>query len=128
MVWLNFPSKLTDILFIRKEGVRFRSPYTDEEIFLTPEKSIEIQNAIGADIMMQLDDVVHVSTTGPRVEQAMYRSIRWLDRCLKANKRIDKQNIFPIIQGGLDLELRKKCIDGELLNFETWHACLSGKN
>lgn len=96
---------------VNEEGVRFRSPYTDEEIFLTPEKSIEIQNAIGADIMMQLDDVVHVSTTGPRVEQAMYRSIRWLDRCLKANKRIDKQNIFPIIQGGLDLELRKKCID-----------------
>ena len=62
--------------------------------------------------MMQLDDVVHVSTRGPRVEEAMYRSIRWLDRCLAANTRMDTQNIFPIIQGGLDLSLRKKCIEG----------------
>ena len=93
--------------------MRFTSPYNGEEILLTPEKSIEIQNAIGADIMMQLDDVVHVSTKGPRVEQAMYRSIRWLDRCLKANERIDSQNIFPVIQGGLDLDLRRKCIEGK---------------
>ena len=64
--------------------------------------------------MMQLDDVVHVSTRGPRVEEAMYRSIRWLDRCIKANKRINQQNIFPVIQGGLDLTLRKKCIEGNL--------------
>ena len=103
---------LISLTFSRQDGVKFRSPYNDEEILLTPEKSIEIQNAIGADIMMQLDDVVHVSTRGLRVEQAMYRSIRWLDRCLKANKRIDVQNIFPIIQGGLDLDLRKKCIEG----------------
>eukprot|EP00112_Aurelia_sp_Birch-Aquarium-sp1_P004868 Seg1550.1 transcript_id=Seg1550.1/GoldUCD/mRNA.D3Y31 product="Queuine tRNA-ribosyltransferase catalytic subunit 1" protein_id=Seg1550.1/GoldUCD/D3Y31 len=100
---------------ITEKGVKFRSPYDDEEILLTPEKSIEIQNAIGADIMMQLDDVVHVSTTGPRVEEAMYRSIRWLDRCLQANKNIKKQNIFPVIQGGLDLELRKKCMEGMVM-------------
>ena len=66
--------------------------------------------------MMQLDDVVHVSTRGRRVEEAMYRSVRWLDRCIKANKRIDMQNIFPIIQGGLDLRLRKKCIEGIFLH------------
>ena len=93
--------------------MKFCSPYDNEEILLTPEKSIEIQNSIGADIMMQLDDVVHVSTRGPRVEEAMYRSIRWLDRCLKANKNMDSQNIFPVVQGGLDLDLRKKCIEGE---------------
>lgn len=62
--------------------------------------------------MMQLDDVVHVSTRGARVEQAMYRSIRWLDRCLKAHQTIEKQNIFPVIQGGLNLTLREKCIEG----------------
>ena len=95
--------------------MKFRSPYDDEEIMLTPEKSIEIQNAIGADIMMQLDDVVHVSTTGTRVEEAMYRSIRWLDRCLQANENIKTQNIFPVIQGGLDLELRKKCLEGNVV-------------
>ena len=49
-------------------------------MLLTPEHSIGIQNIIGADIIMQLDDVVHSLTTGPRVEEAMWRTLRWLDR------------------------------------------------
>lgn len=80
-------------------------------MLLTPEKSIELQNAIGADIIMQLDDVVHTLTTGERVEEAMHRSIRWLDRCIQAHSRKSDQNLFPIIQGGLDLSLREKCIE-----------------
>ncbi len=48
--------------------------------------------------MMQLDDVVSSTITGPRVEEAMHRSIRWLDRCIAANKNPDKQNLFAIIQ------------------------------
>lgn len=63
--------------------------------------------------MMQLDDVVSSTVTGPRVEEAMHRSIRWLDRCIAANKNPDRQNLFAIIQGGLDTELRKKCLDGK---------------
>jgi queuine tRNA-ribosyltransferase len=81
-------------------------------MLLSPEKSMEIQNAIGADIMMQLDDVISSLTTGPRVEEAMYRSIRWLDRCIKAHKKPTEQNLFPIIQGGLDPKLRKICCTG----------------
>ena len=81
-------------------------------MLLSPEKSMEIQNAIGADIMMQLDDVISSLTTGPRVEEAMYRSIRWLDRCIKAHKRQREQNLFPIIQGGLDSRLREICCKG----------------
>jgi queuine tRNA-ribosyltransferase catalytic subunit len=46
-------------------------------MLLTPEKSIDLQNSIGADIIMQLDDVVSSLTTGPRVEEAMQRSVRW---------------------------------------------------
>ncbi|KAL5011278.1 hypothetical protein ScPMuIL_009829 [Solemya velum] len=94
---------------ITEEGVKFQSPHDGSEMLLTPEKSIEIQNSIGADIMMQLDDVVHSCTTGPRVEEAMHRTVRWLDRCVKANKRPDDQNIFPIVQGGLNPELRVQC-------------------
>ncbi|XP_046547665.1 queuine tRNA-ribosyltransferase catalytic subunit 1-like [Haliotis rubra] len=94
---------------ITEEGVKFQSPHDGSEMLLTPEKSIEIQNSIGADIIMQLDDVVHSTTTGPRLEEAMYRTIRWLDRCLKAHQRPHDQNIFPIVQGGLDRELRIKC-------------------
>lgn len=69
--------------------------------------------------MMQLDDVVSSTVTGPRVEEAMHRSIRWLDRCIAANKNPDKQNLFAIIQGGLNAELRKTCLDGKknLLRF-----------
>lgn len=67
----------------------------------------------GSDIMMQLDDVVSSTVTGPRVEEAMHRSIRWLDRCITANKKPDKQNLFAIIQGGLNAELRKICLDGK---------------
>lgn len=101
---------LIELTNVTEEGVEFKSPYDGSMILLTPEKSIEIQNSIGADIMMQLDDVVDVKVTGPRVEEAMWRSIRWLDRCIAGHRRKEHQNIFPIIQGGLDLELRTKCI------------------
>ena len=77
---------------------------------LTPEHSISLQNSIGSDIIMQLDDVI--ATTSPdhaRIEEAMYRSIRWLDRCIAAHKKPDSQNLFCIIQGGLDLNLREIC-------------------
>lgn len=64
---------LVELSEVTEEGVKFQSPYTKEELMLTPEKSIDIQNSIGADIIMQLDDVVHSLTKGPRVEEAMHR-------------------------------------------------------
>nr|XP_025037094.1 queuine tRNA-ribosyltransferase catalytic subunit 1 [Pelodiscus sinensis] len=102
---------LVELSEVAEEGVRFRSPYNGEEIRLTPEKSIEIQNALGSDIMMQLDDVVSSTVTGPRVEEAMYRSIRWLDRCIAANSKPAEQSLFAIVQGGLDPALRTKCLE-----------------
>lgn len=94
---------------ITEAGVEFINPYTEEKMLLSPEKSIEIQNIIGADIAMQLDDVVSSTVNGPRVEEAMHRTIRWLDRCLSSHKKQKSQNIFPIVQGGLDKELRRQC-------------------
>jgi len=99
---------LLELAEITEQGVKFRSPYDGSECMLTPEHSMEIQNAIGADIMMQLDDVVHSSTTGARVEEAMHRTTRWLDRCIAAHGRPHEQNLFPIVQGGLDAELRRQ--------------------
>lgn len=64
--------------------------------------------------MMQLDDVVSSTTTGPRVEEAMHRTIRWIDRCIEADTRNDDQSIFPIVQGGLNPELRQKCAEALL--------------
>ncbi|CAN0016583.1 queuine tRNA-ribosyltransferase catalytic subunit 1 [Lampetra fluviatilis] len=101
---------LMELAEVTEEGVRFSSPYDGRHILLTPEASIHIQNSLGSDIMMQLDDVVSSTVTGPRVEEAMWRSVRWLDRCIAANKNPDSQNLFAIIQGGLDPDLRLKCL------------------
>ena len=75
---------------------------------------MSIQHAIGGDIMMQLDDVVSSLTTGPRVGEAMERSVRWLDRCIEFHQksgRDESQNLFAIVQGGLDPELRERCLE-----------------
>lgn len=61
---------------------------------------------------MQLDDVI--ATTSPdhaRIQEAMHRSVRWLDRCIAAHQKPESQNLFCIIQGGLDLELRRQCCE-----------------
>lgn len=95
---------------ITEDGVRFLSPHDGSPMLLTPEHSISLQNSIGSDIIMQLDDVIQ--TTSPdaeRMREAMYRSIRWLDRCIAAHKKPESQNLFCIIQGGLDLNMRKEC-------------------
>lgn len=94
---------------VTEEGVNFQSPHDNSLMMLTPEKSMEIQNSIGADIIMQLDDVVSSTLEDQkRIEEAMLRSIRWLDRCIKSHKRKKDQNLFPIVQGGLNMKLREK--------------------
>ncbi|GAM88389.1 hypothetical protein ANO11243_064220 [Dothideomycetidae sp. 11243] len=103
---------LLKLATVTEEGVRFLSPHDGSPMLLTPEHSIGLQNSIGSDIIMQLDDVI--ATTSPdhaRIEEAMHRSIRWLDRCIAAHAKPESQNLFCIIQGGLDLELRKQCCE-----------------
>ncbi|KAM9979778.1 hypothetical protein ACTFIZ_006016 [Dictyostelium cf. discoideum] len=103
---------LLQLAEITEQGVQFQSPHDGSTMVLTPELSMGIQNSIGADIMMALDDVVSSTTVGPRVEQAMYRTLRWIDRCIKAHKKPETQNIFAIVQGGLDSRLRDICMEG----------------
>ena len=101
---------LLKLATITEEGVRFLSPHDGSPMLLTPEHSMSLQNSIGSDIIMQLDDVL--VTTSPdkkRMREAMERSVRWLDRCITAHKNPDRQNLFCIIQGGLDLEMRREC-------------------
>jgi tRNA-guanine transglycosylase len=101
---------LLKLATITEEGVRFLSPHDGSPMLLTPEHSISLQNTIGSDIIMQLDDVL--VTTSPdeaRMREAMERSVRWLDRCIAAHKNPDRQNLFCIIQGGLDLAMREEC-------------------
>ncbi|TDL24234.1 tRNA-guanine transglycosylase [Rickenella mellea] len=105
---------LSEFTKITEEGALFASPFTGEPTMLTPEESIAIQHSIGADIIMQLDDVVSSLTVGPRVEEAMWRSVRWLDRCIAMHEQSGRnasQNLFAIVQGGLDSRLRDLCVD-----------------
>lgn len=99
---------------ITEEGALFSSPFNGEPTMLTPEESISIQHTIGADIIMQLDDVVSSLTTGPRVGEAMERTVRWLDRCITQHEYSGKQttqSLFAIVQGGLDPGLRDQCLE-----------------
>ena len=106
---------LLDLAEITEEGVTFKSPLDGERMLLTPEHSIGIQNRIGADIIMALDDVVPADQIDPaRFTEATHRTTRWIDRCIKAHARPNEQNLFAIVQGGLDPELRRISLDGLL--------------
>ncbi|KAG8166531.1 hypothetical protein KVR01_002220 [Diaporthe batatas] len=101
---------LLKLATITEEGVRFLSPHDGTPMLLTPEHSMSLQNSIGSDIMMQLDDVlVTTSPDAARMREAMERSVRWLDRCIAAHRNTAAQNLFCIIQGGLDVGMRREC-------------------
>ncbi|TGA99505.1 tRNA guanosine(34) transglycosylase Tgt [Sporolactobacillus shoreae] len=98
-------SKLRDIT---EEGVHFRNHLNGAKMFLTPEKSIAIQNALGSDIMMSFDECPPYPATYEYMKQSVERTSRWAERCLAANSHPDRQALFGIVQGGVFKELRKQ--------------------
>lgn len=102
---------LSALANVTEEGVTFKSPVDGTKMLLTPEESMRIQNGLGADIMMALDDVIASTTSGDRVKEASERTIRWIDRCIGAHGRPETQNLYGIVQGGLDPELRRICLN-----------------
>lgn len=92
---------------VTEHGVSFRSHIDGSPMELTPERSIEIQENLGSDFVMQFDHVVALPNRTDVIEDAMWRSIRWAERCLKASRR-DDQMVLGIVQGGLDVELRRQ--------------------
>ena len=102
-----------------EEGVNFISHITGDNthLMLTPEMSMQIQNDLGSDIIMALDDVISPFSKGGAVYDACERSLRWIDRCIKAHKRKDEQNLYGIVQGGINVELRRQaCIEWKKRN------------
>jgi queuine tRNA-ribosyltransferase len=91
---------------ITEEGVKFRSPKDGRIINMTPEHSIHIQNALGADVIMAFDECPPATATRTEVVTATERTYRWLIRCLEAHKNTDQQALFGIVQGGIYPELR----------------------
>ncbi|MBF2064126.1 MAG: tRNA guanosine(34) transglycosylase Tgt [Calothrix sp. C42_A2020_038] len=96
---------LSEMRTITEEGVTFRSPHDGQIIKLTPEISIEIQNTLGADVIMAFDECPPYPATRTEVEAATARTYRWLERCIAAHQRQD-QALFGIVQGGVYLDMR----------------------
>ncbi|MFR9274733.1 tRNA guanosine(34) transglycosylase Tgt [Finegoldia magna] len=103
---------------ITEEGVQFRSHIDGSKHFISPEKSMEIQNDLGSDIMMAFDECVPYPSSYEYTEDSMKRTLRWLKRCKDYHKNTDRQNLFGIIQGGMYKDLReysaKNTIDFDL--------------
>jgi queuine tRNA-ribosyltransferase len=98
---------LSDLRKITEEGVTFRSHLDGSSHFFSPEQAINIQNALGADIIMAFDECIPYPADHDYTDRSVDRTIRWLDRCIKAHNR-DDQALFGIIQGGMYEDLRLK--------------------
>ncbi|HBP22074.1 MAG TPA: tRNA guanosine(34) transglycosylase Tgt, partial [Planctomycetes bacterium] len=97
---------LAELREISEDGVRFRSPYDGLILELGPERSMEIQNQLGADIMMAFDECAPFPCPRDEVARAVDRTTRWAERCLAAHGRPDEQALFGIVQGGVHPDLR----------------------
>ena len=91
---------------ISEEGVRFRNDFNGNEELLTPEKAIEIEEALGADIIMSFDECIPYPADYEYVKNSTERTLRWAKRGLDAHKRSD-QALFGIVQGGAFKDLRE---------------------
>ncbi len=118
---------LADINTIDDHGVTFKSHLDGSTITLTPQRSMQVQNELGADIIMAFDDcppsepgrepepgsgtsrLAQGSCTS-RLQLACERTVRWLDACVRAHQRKDNQALFGIVQGGTDLDRRSWCL------------------
>ena len=102
---------LGDIRKIFEEGVEFRHHKSGEKLFLSPERAIEIQNNLGADIMMSFDECPPFNAPYDYMKASVERTIRWAKRGKDAHKNAKTQALFGIVQGGPNIELRKMCME-----------------
>lgn len=104
---------------ITEEGVTFRDPANGDVVMLTPEKSMQIQLDLGADMMVAFDDVTALDEAGRgRTLEAFERTHRWLDRSIAEFQRLTKKMpaserplLFGVVQGGLDKKLRQRSLE-----------------
>lgn len=99
---------LASINKITDEGVRFRSHIDGSELFLTPERSVQIQQDLGADMFMAFDECPPGDADHPTVEASIERTARWAARSKNAWITRDKQALFGIVQGGIFEDLRRR--------------------
>jgi len=101
------------VLKITEEGAEFRSYLDGRKLFLTPEKSVDIQRKLGADLIVQLDECTPFHVDKEYTARSMAMSMRWGDRSLAEWKRQDdgRQRMYGIVQGGVYPDLRKECCE-----------------
>ena len=101
---------LSKLRKISEQGVEFRSHLNGEKLFISPEKAMEIENALGADIIMAFDVCSEYGVTYKKAEENMELTLRWLERCYNAQKN-PNQMLFPIVQGAFFKDLRLKSLE-----------------
>lgn len=99
---------LSDLRKITEEGVHFRSHLNGDKLFIGPETAMNIQNALGSDIMMAFDECPPYPAEDTYVKQSTERTTRWAERCLQAHARPQDQALFAIVQGGMVPEYRRQ--------------------
>ena len=99
---------LSDLRSITEDGVEFKSHLDGSKHMFTPESVMEIENSLGADIIMSFDECCPYPSTYEYAKNSMERTTRWAERCKKAHKKSDKQGLFGIVQGGMYKDLREK--------------------
>jgi queuine tRNA-ribosyltransferase len=95
---------------LQPEGVAFQSHLDGSSHLLSPELAVEIQEALGSDIMMVLDECLPYPAEQKVVADSIKLSVDWAQRCLRARRREDN-SLFAIVQGGIYPELRKECAE-----------------
>lgn len=117
--WMNFPKpiltdsggfqvfSLSKLRKITEDGVYFSDPKNGSKHFISPEKSMQIQEDLGADIIMAFDECSPYPCTYEQASAALKKTKRWLERCFEAHKKYN-QALFPIVQGAFFEDLRKE--------------------
>lgn len=99
---------LSSLNKVSEEGVTFQSHLDGSSHLIGPEKSMEIQKALGSDIVMMFDECPALPASKERLRESMELTLRWAKRCADYKLR-ETQNLFGIVQGGLNLDLRLEC-------------------
>lgn len=103
---------LNDLRKITEEGVEFCSHLDGSRHFMSPEKSIDMQNTIGADIIMCFDECAPADADYEYTKKSTEMTTRWAKRCKDAHRRPDDQALFGIVQGGMYEDLRAESVRG----------------
>ncbi|THF84733.1 tRNA guanosine(34) transglycosylase Tgt [Deinococcus sp. KSM4-11] len=109
---------------ITEAGVTFKSHVDGRLVDLSPERSIEVQQALGADVIMAFDECPPFPAERDYIERSLERTVRWLERCLVVKSR-SEQALFAIVQGGIHLDLRQRSLE-LTLPFETPGFAIGG--